>query len=126
VAVRGLERDGVVVARVPPSMVTVVTRRKSVRPSRSSSRTAAPMVRASATTSGGCASGMPNFRMMICVSTPGSSMRPSTSLTVPAGPRVALGHRVIDTTTMSPGAADEAWPFGIWISVTRRRSNGTT
>ena len=39
---------------------------------------------------------MPNLRMMICVSTPGSSMRPSTSLTVPAGPRVALGQRVID------------------------------
>ena len=56
---------------------------------------------------------MPYLRMMICVSTPGWSMRPSTSLTVPAGPRVALGQRVIETTTMSPGSADEAWPVGI-------------
>ena len=42
--------------------------------------------------------------MMICVSTPGSLMLPSTSTTRPTGPRVAVGQRVISTTTMSSGS----------------------
>ena len=39
------------------------------------------------------------------VSTPGSSMSPSTSTTRPTGPRVAVGHRVISTMTICPASA---------------------
>ena len=66
------------------------------------------------------------LRMMICVSTPGSLMLPSTSTTWPAAPRVAVGQRVISTTTMSSGSADNDWPDGTCTSVVTRRSNGTT
>ena len=93
-----------------PSIVTVVTGRKSVRPRMSRSLTAPPSRCASSIDSSECASGMPCLRMMICVSTPGSSMRPSTSTTRPTGPRVAVGHRVISTSTISPGSADDRLP----------------
>ena len=49
---------------------------------------AAPIRSASAITSGGCSSGMACLRRMISVSTPGSSIAPSTSVTTPRG-RVA-------------------------------------
>ena len=50
------------------------------------------------------------LRMMICVSTPGSLMLPSTSTMRPTAPRVAVGQRVISTTTMSLGSADDDCP----------------
>ena len=60
------------------------------------------------------------------MSTPGSSMPPSTSTTRPSGPRAAVGHLVISTVTMSPGLASLLSPEGICTSMIRRRSNGTT
>jgi hypothetical protein len=70
---------------------------------------------------------MLNLRMMILMSTPGSSMFPSTSMIRPAGFRVAVGQRMISTVTICPGCA---WlapaPSGTWMSISTRRSNGTT
>jgi hypothetical protein len=96
-----------------PSIVTVTTWRKSVRPSTSCSRTLVPMALACATASDECSSGMLYLRMMISLSTPGASISPSTSITRPSGPRAGVGHRVISTTTMFPA-------FG--IQMIRRRN----
>ena len=53
-------------------------------------------------------------------------MSPRTSITLPTGPRVGVGHVVISTTTISPGSAAADWPVGICTSVRMRRSNGCT
>ncbi len=58
--------------------------------------------------------------MMIFVSTPGSSIRPSTSVTRPTGPRAAVGQREISTVTMSPALAPAASPEGIVTSAVMR------
>src|SRR5262249_20270009 len=78
---------------VSGSTVTVVQSRKSVRPRRSSSRTACGTRAASASTSGGNASGSPYFAMTTLRSTPGSSRRPRTWTTPPVGLRVGGGGR---------------------------------
>jgi biotin operon repressor len=88
--------------------------------------TVPPMRRASATAASEWTSGMWCLRMMICVSTPGSSSRPSTSTIRPTGPRAGVGQRVISTMTISPGSAAPASPVGTWMSVKTRRSKGTT
>ena len=46
------------------------------------------------------------------VSTPGSSRLPSTSMTRPAGGRVAVGHRVSSVTTICPDSACAAFASG--------------
>ena len=65
-----------------------------------------PNASASSIAASPCASGIPYLRMMISVSTPFSLMSPSTSTTLPTGPRDGVGHVVISTTTISPGSAD--------------------
>jgi hypothetical protein len=65
------------------------------------------------------------LRMMISVSTPGSSIEPSTSMTRPSGPRAGVGHRVISTVTISPGFAPRRSPSGRATSMMMRRSKGT-
>jgi hypothetical protein len=70
-----------------PSIVTVATGRKSVRPRISRSLTdAADATRFLDEPPPNGASGMLNFRMMILVSTPGSSTFPSTSAPFQRGP----------------------------------------
>ena len=68
------------------------------------SRSTGPNASASSIAASPCTSGMPYLRMMISVSTPCSLMSPSTSTTLPTGPRDAVGHVVISTTTISPGS----------------------
>ena len=111
-----------------PSIVTVVTARKSVRPLDVAAR--APRRRwrcASSTASGGCASGMPYLRMMICVSTPGSSMRPEHLDDAPDRP--ARGRRPPRDRRRPPcrRARPTTTPrSALDVGRRRRRSNGTT
>ncbi len=107
-------------------MVTVGTSRKSVRPRMSFSATEVPSRTASAIASLECVSEMPYLRMMISVSTPGALMSPSTSVTLPIAPRLAVGQRVSSTITISPGEAPPSCPGGTNTSIRTRRSNGAT
>jgi hypothetical protein len=112
-----LDRDRVVeVARV-----LAVDRHRADRPEVGAGRAGpspydAAETLASSTASAECVSGMPNLRMMIWVSTPGSSILPSTS-TIRAGAAAAVagGQRVISTTTMSSRSASRHWPVGTWM-----------
>ena len=81
-------------------------------------RPRASRARASATASGECASGMPCLRRMISVSTPGSSMSPSTSTTRPTALAPRTRPARISTVTISPAsAADGRRPGGRGLSV---------
>jgi hypothetical protein len=69
------------------------------------SATDVPSRTASAIASAEWVSEMPYLRMMISVSTPGALMSPSTSVTWPMAPRLAVSQRVSSTITISPGEA---------------------
>ena len=110
-----------------PSIVTVGTSRKSVRPRMSRSDTVGPEAHRFGDRLGG-------VRV-------GNAVLADDDLGVDAGrvdvaehlgdaadgaARVEVGHRVSSTVTISPGDAPPSWPGGMKMSISTRRSNGTT
>ncbi len=111
---------------VSGSIVTVSQERKSVRDAVSARLTGRATWAASASTSGGKASGSANLATITLRSTPGSLSRPSTAVTRPEGLRVAVGGRVISAATITPASAPASSPAGTNTSCSTRRSKGTT